>query len=55
MVTEVGRHRFHEIELSQIMRSLDVGQGRLIKDFEPVNYIMKAALVEVLAVVNGME
>ena len=28
MVMEVGRHRFHEIELSQIGRSLDVGQWR---------------------------
>lgn len=36
MVMEVGRHRFHEIELSQIGRSLDVGQWRLIKDVEPV-------------------
>lgn len=55
MVMEVGRHRFHEIELSQIVRSLDVGQWRLSKGFEPVTYIMKAVLVEFLAVVSGME
>lgn len=33
---EVGGPRFLEIELSQILRSFEVGQQRLIKGFEPV-------------------
>lgn len=55
IVIERGRHKFHEMELSQIVRSLQVGQWRLIKDFEPVSYIMKAGFVEVLAVVSRVE
>lgn len=44
MVMEVGGPRFHGIELGQILRSLEVGHWRLIKGFEPVNYIMRAVL-----------
>lgn len=39
MVVEVEQYRFHETELSQIVRSLDAGQWKLIKGFEPVSYI----------------
>lgn len=55
MVIEVGRHRSHEIELSQIVRSLKVGQWRLIKSFEPVCHKIKAVFVLVLSVVSRME
>lgn len=48
MVIDMGRHRVHEIELTQIVRSLNVGQWRLIKDVDPVSYMMKAVSVEAL-------
>lgn len=44
MVMEVGGPRFHGIELGPILKSLEVGHWRLIKGFEPVNYIMRAVL-----------
>ena len=47
--------RFHEIELNQILRSLEVAQWRLIKGFEPESYIMRAVLVEDLTVVSRIE
>ena len=47
--------RLHEIELNQILRSLEVAQWRLIKGFEPESYLMRAVLVEVLAIVSRME
>lgn len=52
---EVGRNRFLETELRQIVKSLEVDQWRLIKSFEPVCYIMKAVFEEVLIVVNRMK
>ena len=55
IVMRVRWPRFHEIELNQILRSLEVAQWRLIKRFEPESYIMRAVLVEVLAVVSRTE
>lgn len=55
MIIEVGRHRSREIELSQIVMSLEVGQWRLIKSFEQVCHKIEAVFVEVLPVVSRME
>ena len=55
IVMRVRGPRFHEIELNQILRSLEVAQWRLIKGFEPESYIMRAVLVEDLTVVIRIE
>ena len=55
IVMRVRGPRFHEIELNQILRSLEVAQWRLIKGFEPESYIMRAVLVEDLTVVSRIE
>lgn len=37
MVIEMGSHGVHEIKLSQIVRSLEIGQWRFIREIEPVS------------------